>query len=172
MTEEQLKNWFLNKFYSCYPVKHDDYPDSIYLFYDKLYLRKCYLLNILDREPEPPKIGDGVCLFNLNLKNNYLYCDYDNIWTFLEEKYSNNYSDVQALIKNWMVEYDKISVGTTLINMAMPFGEMVEYDKISVGTTNLLSHKKGMWLEDKLVIIKKFTKPCKNDNNIRLYGCE
>jgi len=50
MTKEELKNWFWNKFYSCYHVKHDDYPDSIFLYYDKLYLRKCYFLNILGKK--------------------------------------------------------------------------------------------------------------------------
>ena len=32
MTEEQLKEWFWDKFNSYYPAKHDVYSDSI--FYD------------------------------------------------------------------------------------------------------------------------------------------
>jgi hypothetical protein len=91
MTEEELKNWFLNMFYSCYLVKDDDYPDNIFYYYDKLYLRKCVLLNILGRELEPPNKIKGEWLFELCL-GNLLLCDYNNIWMFLEEHYSANYT--------------------------------------------------------------------------------
>ena len=37
-----MKNieWFWDKFNSCYLVKHDDYPQCIFMFYDPQYIRK------------------------------------------------------------------------------------------------------------------------------------
>jgi hypothetical protein len=86
MTEEELKNWFWNKFHSCYLVTHDDNPDNIYFFYDKLFLRKRALLNILGKEIELPKEVRGDCLFIYSLKLNYLWCEYNNIWSTIEKK--------------------------------------------------------------------------------------
>jgi hypothetical protein len=110
MTEDELKNWFWNMFCSCYPIKHDDYPERTYFLYDKLYLRKCYLLNLIGRKLEFPTEIKGNCLFEINSTNGYLWCNNEIIWNFLEKNYSSNYIDVQSLIEGWFEEYDNIKV--------------------------------------------------------------
>jgi hypothetical protein len=40
MSKEELIKWFWNKFKSCYPVYHEKYPDSIFIFYDEQFLRQ------------------------------------------------------------------------------------------------------------------------------------
>ena len=46
MPNQELIEWFNNYFYNCYYVKHDDYPESIFMFYDKNYIRKQKLAKI------------------------------------------------------------------------------------------------------------------------------
>ena len=112
MTKEELKDWFWDKFNSCYLVKHNDYPNSVFMFYDTNFVRSKKLANILDKEVEYPKEPKGKCLFELDFKNKYLFCDYDNIWTFLELNYSINYQEIKKLIKYWLEEHNKLKVLT------------------------------------------------------------
>lgn len=99
MTEKELKNWFMNKINSCYAVKHIDYPDSIFWFYDENKLRKIKLCNI-NNEINLNNNVSGVCLFEINLTNYTFYCDYSNIWSYLKMNYSDNYTDIQIFIKS------------------------------------------------------------------------
>jgi hypothetical protein len=132
MTENELKNWFLNMFYSCYHVKHDDYPDRIYFFYDKLYLRKCVLLNILGKEIEPPKEVRGDCLFILDSQTNYLWCDYDNIWSIIQNNNCPYLINVQALIKIWMFEDDNLNTLIPGPDYVIINPDILEYQKLNI----------------------------------------
>ena len=67
MTEQELKVWFFDKLYSCYPVKHDDYADSIFWYYDELLVRKNKICKITGREITLPNKITGKCFFVCNL---------------------------------------------------------------------------------------------------------
>ena len=87
MSREELSKWFWNKFNSCYPVKHENFPESIFMFYDENFLRQFLrqkkLARVLNEEIVYPKEIVGKCLFELDYKNRFFYYDYDEIWNFL-----------------------------------------------------------------------------------------
>jgi hypothetical protein len=151
MTEEELKNWFWNKFYSCYPVKHDNYPDDLFLFYDKLYLRKNILLKLLGEEIEPPKEIDGICLFELDFKSNILWCNYNEIWSILEENYSDNYLEIQYLIKNWTEEHHNINIYLPYISSCYTITSL-QYDSFHI----LKTHKSLVDLSNDIILNDTF----------------
>ena len=82
MTKEELSKWFWDKFNSCYPVKHEDYPESIFMFYDEQFFRQKKLARVLNEDLVYPSKVTGKCLFRLDYKNNFLWCNYDEIWSF------------------------------------------------------------------------------------------
>ena len=112
MTKEELKIWFWDKFNSCYFVKHDNYPNSIFMYYDINFIRTKKLANILNKDVEYPTEVKGVCLFQQDLKNSYLLCNYDEIWSFFKENYSSNSQEISQLIKGWLEEHNKTKVLT------------------------------------------------------------
>ena len=110
MTKEEISNWFINKIRSCYPVvKHEDYPDSILWVYDEKYVRKLKLCKLNNQEIILHNKVKGYCLFRQDLKSQYLWCDYDEIWSFLESNYSYNYNENKLLIKNILSDYAKLN---------------------------------------------------------------
>jgi hypothetical protein len=159
MNEEQLKQWFWNKFFSCYPVKHDDYPNSIFMIYDKQFLRKIVINSVLGKDVEYPKGIKGECLFEQDYKNNYLWCSYDEIWSFLKNNNASNIVDVQSLIKRWLSNADELNVltpdGTNLWKNML----LSEADKLNVLTPDWLTcvSRKELSETDKLnVLTPKF----------------
>jgi hypothetical protein len=84
MTNEELKDWFLDKYNSCYPTTHIYFPNYIFMIYDINYIRKKKLANILDKEVEYPTEVKGDCLFSLDFQYNIFNIDYDKIWSFIE----------------------------------------------------------------------------------------
>ena len=46
-------------------------------------------------------------------KNEYVYIDYSDIWSFLEDGFGINYSDIQAFTKRWVDEAYKLRGVTT-----------------------------------------------------------
>lgn len=103
MSKEELSKWFWDKFNSCYPIKHKDYPKSIFMIYDEQFLRQRKLARVLDEEIIYPTVK-GKCLFRQDYKNNVLWCNYDEIWLFFERNYSPNYIDIRSLITNLLEE--------------------------------------------------------------------
>ena len=69
-------------------VKHQDY-DIIYMIYDINFIRAKKLANILNKDVEYPTEVKGVCLFRQDFKNEFLWCDYSEIWSFFQSKYSS-----------------------------------------------------------------------------------
>ena len=112
MTKEEISNWFINKLTSCYPVKHYDYPDSILWFYDENFIRKIKLCKLNNQYISLPNKVSGICLFEQNIKNKVLSCDYNEIWCFFKTNYINNYSDIQSLIKDLLSDTTKLNVYT------------------------------------------------------------
>ena len=115
MSNEELKIWFWDKFNSCYSVKHDDYPHSVFMIYDINYIRAKKLANILNKDVEYPTKIKGVCLFRQDLKNGHLWCNYDEIWSFFIKQYSSNPLEISNLIKGWLEEHDKLKVLTPIL---------------------------------------------------------
>jgi len=110
MTKEELTIWFCNKFNSCYPVTHDNYPESIFWFYEQNYIRKIKLCKLNNQEITIPDKVKGICLFEQDLKNQYLWCDYMDIWSFFEQNYNTNYDDIQSLITYILSDTTKLNV--------------------------------------------------------------
>lgn len=115
MTEQELKGYFFDKVYGCYPVKHDEHPDSIFWFYDELFVRKIKICKIIGREITLPNKITGKCLFEQDKKNRILWCNYNEIWYVFYNEYSNNYDDIQILIKSWLEEEAKFNAYTPTI---------------------------------------------------------
>jgi len=127
MTKEEISKWFWNKFNSCYQVIHKDYPENIYMFYDEQFIRQRKLSRVLDEELVYPKEIVGECLFKLDYKNSYFWYNCDDIWTFLYNNYSHNYEDVQSLIKNLLIEHDKLQL-TVSHYRSMVHGALIEHE--------------------------------------------
>ena len=132
MTEEQLKIWFWDKFNSCYSVKHDNVPNSIYMYYDINFIRAKKLATILNKEVEYPTEIKGICLFELNFINEYIYIDYDNIWSIIVKKYSGVYEEICKLIKVWLEECDKLKVLTSDYYYLTVSYILEEYNKLKI----------------------------------------
>jgi hypothetical protein len=134
MTEQELKQWFWNKFLSCYCVKHDDVTNKIFMIYDKQFLRKVVINSIIGKPIEYPKEVKGICLFEIDYDNNYLWTSYDEIWTFLNNNKPSNINDVQKLIKDWLSDADKLNVLTPLVDFRKLLVLLSDADKLNVLT--------------------------------------
>jgi len=135
MTEE-LKKWFWDKFNSCYYVKHSDYPESIFMFYDKNFARQKKLARVLDQEIIYPTKVEGICLFEQEYKYGQLWCGYDEIWSFFELNFSYNYTDIQLFINTLLVEHTKLGVLTQFLPASQYHLKLVEHTKLEVLTPN------------------------------------
>ena len=146
MTKEELTIWFCDKFNSCYPVTHSDYPESIFWFYDEKFIRKLKLYKLNNQKITSPNIVRGICLFEEDSKYCWFNCNYDEIWSFLYVNYSSYYTDVQSFIKNILKDSNKFNVFTPInfqkqqilklkdsnkFNVFTPYFDMkLQYDKL------------------------------------------
>ena len=129
-----LITWFNNLFNNCYYVKHDDHPDSIFMFYDLRYVRKIKLSQITGKPITQPKNITGVCLFEQDWKNSYLWCKYNEIWKYLEDNYSSKYNDIQSFIKDRLEEHTKMNVLTVCVHEMNMYELLEEHTKMNVLT--------------------------------------
>jgi hypothetical protein len=133
MTEEQLKDWFWDKFNSCYPVMHDDNPHCIFMFYDINYTRAKKLANILGKEASYPKEVVGINIFDIHFESNTFYCDHLKIWSFLERNGGGRHGlDISYLIISWISEYDNLKRLLPLDNIGVEPFEDDDYKKLKV----------------------------------------
>ncbi len=100
MSKDEISIWFNQKINSCYPVKIKNNKRSIFWIYDEQNIRKLKLCKLNNHEITLPTKIKGVCLFQQDFLNDNLWCDYLEIWKFIENNYSNNYDDIQQIIKN------------------------------------------------------------------------
>lgn len=114
MTKEKCINWFWDKYNSCYPVIHSDYPKSIFMFYDHQFIRKLKLSKISGIKVELPKTIKGICLFEIDWENKRFWYKYVEIYQFLYNNYNNNYQIIIGFIKDRLQEADKILAPYTL----------------------------------------------------------
>ena len=103
LSKEELGKWFLDKFNSCYRIE-SKIKGNYYLYYNKGYARQRKINSLLGKEYiKVPLKQECECLFILDYKNGYLLCDYDVIWSFLEEQYSSSYGEIASLIESFLV---------------------------------------------------------------------
>ena len=94
--------------------------EADFLFYDINFIRKCKFNEILDNEIEYSTKPNGICLFELDWKYNYMWIDYDKSWSVFETEYQNDYQIINQLIKGWLNDVDKLKVLTP--NYLIPKG--------------------------------------------------
>jgi hypothetical protein len=134
MTDEELKDWFWDKFNTCYYVKHDNYPESIFMYYDKNFARQKKLARVLEQEVIYPSKIEGVCLFEQDYKNGWFNCNDSYIWSFFEQNSNYNDIEIRDLIKCWLVEPSKLNVLTPSERSERHAGTLVEPSKLNVLT--------------------------------------
>jgi len=95
MDKEELSKWFWSKFKSCYVVSSDIFPNHVYLYYDKSFIRSKKLCVISKKELSfIPNFNKGIKLFDIDIKYNMMSCDYYIIWSHLRKKF--NESDIKS----------------------------------------------------------------------------
>lgn len=102
MKVEELRSWFFNRLYNCYPVRHADYPDNIFWFYDEKFIRKSKMYKLSNIDIILPNIISGKCLFEQCTIEKILWCDYSEFWEIFYKNYFSDYNNVQNLILNWL----------------------------------------------------------------------
>jgi hypothetical protein len=118
------------------------------MIYDKQFLRKIAINSVLGKDIEYPKEIKGVCLFRQDSDNTFLWCDNDEIWSFFEKNYRNDYADIQSLIKGWLSEADKLNVLTPNNSWQPQICDLSEADKLNAFTPKSYGFKKWYWLSD------------------------
>ena len=103
MTEEQLKIWFWDKFNSCYSVKHDNVPNSIYMYYDINFIRAKKLATILNKDVEYPTEINGVCLFIIDYKK--MIINYTEFTSLIENTFTINHFEIKRIIYDLIKQY-------------------------------------------------------------------
>ena len=127
-TEEELREWFWNMFNSCYRIESKIKGNYI-LFYNKGYARKKNIQSLLGNELEVPKeeLSDSKLLFEIDYKNGYLRCSYDEIWSFFKENTSYNYLEISDLIKGILESVTKLR-SLTAVPRTPPLAYLLEDD--------------------------------------------
>ncbi len=140
MNKDELIEWFWEKFNSCYLVKHDYYPERIFMFYDSQIIRQLKLAKISGEKINKTDIT-GICLFEQDWKNKKFYFDFNEIWVHLYYNYSTNSIEIKHFISDRLKGHSKLSeLGTKVaaIQLVSTF-EMIaleEYSKMKIITEN------------------------------------
>ena len=82
-------NWLNKNYGDLEPYETGKYPE--YIFYKK---------------------GNEI-IFDYNKKNGRAYINYREIWSFFENYFSMNYTQIQGLTKEWVEEHFKLGATTT-----------------------------------------------------------
>jgi hypothetical protein len=128
MTEDELKIWFWDLYNSCYPAKHKDYPDSIFMVYDINFIRAKKLGNILGKEVEYPTEIKGECLFEIEYNNKYFWYSYSKIYCEILKKHGSNFYDTRKLVNKWVREHKLSNKYNAVESNFMVIGLMDEKD--------------------------------------------
>ena len=131
MTEELIK-WFNNYFDNCYYVKHVDYPESIFMFYDINYARQLKLAKLEGIDYVEKTEVTGVCLFEQDWKNNFFRCNFIIIYCYLRDNYSFSYDDFQSFIKDRLEEQSKMNILKTALVAISTLVLLEEQSKMNI----------------------------------------
>ena len=121
MNKDQLKEWFYEKLFNCYVVKHKTEEHIKYLVYDKQFIRDCKLSEVLGDDVVFPTEHTGDILFEQDSKNKIIRCDYNKIWSFFESNYRDNYIEIKDLITGFLGEIDNYKEYTPIYWLAAFF---------------------------------------------------
>ena len=148
MAKEELKKWFWNKFNNCYYVAHDDYPKSLFMYYDEIFIRYMKLCKLSKKELIMPNKPRGICLFEQDYKDGYLYLNYDEITEFFYKNYSSYWSDIKELIIGWLKETEKTNILTPGRPSPLYYTLLKETEKINILTPNPYAAGIGICLKE------------------------
>ena len=148
MTKEELSDWFWSKLYSCYPVKHKDYPDYIFWYYDEKFARKIKLCKLNNQEIKLPNKVNGICLFEQDTTTMYLWCDHKEIWSFFQQNYKDKYNEIQLLIKEILSDDTKLNVYTPRYDASIQLILLSDDTKLNVYTPRINFWKSNSTLSD------------------------
>ena len=139
MTKNEIINWFWNKYNSCYPVLHNEFPNKIFMFYDEQFIRKIKLSKISGKKIIFPSKVKGICMFYQDWTNQRFYYDYDEIYLFLKSNYNDNYMIINNFIKDRLNEAEKMSVLTPRSIRIVVNAPLNEAEKMNVLTPVIYS---------------------------------
>ena len=100
MSEQELKEWFWDKYNNCYMIM-DGNTKNYYLFYDKNFLRKLKLAKLKGEKINYPHRSYKEASFFVDNFYGFFKVSAD-IWSVFETNYSQSYSDVKYLIWSWL----------------------------------------------------------------------
>ena len=136
---KEMIEWFNNYFDNCYYVRHNDYPESIFMFYDINYNRQLKLAKLEGKDYVEKTDITGECLFEQEWKNKQFYCNYRLIWGYFRDNYSIIFSDFKSFIKDRLEEYSKLSVNFKISKQEKLMVVKEEHSKLSVLTPKYMS---------------------------------
>jgi hypothetical protein len=103
MTKEGLKEWFWNMYSSCYTIENDN---GIDMCYDKNFIRQRKFARLLGKDIKIPTTVTNV-IFHINLRNQYLYVDWNQIWVKFEQYGYKTYGgETESIIREILMEHD------------------------------------------------------------------
>jgi hypothetical protein len=102
------------------------------MFYEPQFIRKLKLCKISGSPITLPSKVSGICLFEQDWKNRWFYYKYNEVYQFLYENYTSNYSEINIFIKDRLKEADKMSVLIPALNIDLMPVRLKEADKMSV----------------------------------------
>ena len=131
---KEIIEWFNNYYDNCYDVIHEDFPESIFMFYDINYVRQLKLAKLEGKKYVEKTDITGVCLFEQDWKYKLFRCDYNLIWCYFKNNYSFNFTDFQSFITDRLDERSKMNVLTPPTNPKHLQYELDERSKMNVLT--------------------------------------
>ena len=128
MINKEIIDWFNNYFDNCYYVKHEDYPESIFMYYDINYVRKLKLAKIEGKNIEKTDIT-GDCLFEQNWKDNTLRCNFS-IWEYFLKYKIYYFDDVRSTIK--FIIKDRPIINNLTPDFKFSYKQLDDYHKMNI----------------------------------------
>ena len=132
MKEQELIDWFNNYYDNCYYVKHNDFPESLFMFYDINYARQLKLAKLEGIDYVEKTEVTGVCLFEQDWKNNWLRCNFDLIWGYLCDNYSYNYDNNMIFLIERLEEHSMILNPNP--SVWLNINQLLEHSKLNIIT--------------------------------------
>jgi len=143
MTKEEISEWFLKQFKSCYYVQHNDYKNTFFLYYDEKFIRSYKIKSILNEDLIQKKTQPkGVCLFELDFEENRLYINYDIITMFIIKNYSYNFNTITDMIldnlkiikmyENYFYDFDITKLTPFMIDDSVKIKKLREEEKLKI----------------------------------------
>ena len=133
----KAEQFLIEQWNKCILMVHDDYPENIVMVYDKQHERKLKLnsLNNTNENITFNKTNESVVLFYQDYKNGFFNVSYNEIWLVLLEKYRIKHNKIKGLIKNTLLEDNKLKQLTTPINIVELDCRLLEDNKLKQLTT-------------------------------------